>query len=395
MQLVADRDYLMEWGSTTCDALLAKEDEVSDLTEQLEVTSEILESTQLALKESQFHLAKVTMELERLQSLPDSIQSQAMVFGDPRMSMAEIVRDSGDGDASILDTNIGISGSFPLESGSIELGAVADFCGVPDMVVTSSTNGTKTRDVVSKTMCDVGQLIVGMVPTSNTTPFAMSSEVVVSSNLVNDRLQLVTFGLQSKPLTEIGAFYRHYTVRYAHQSTFDDHVDEMVVQRCTLVPSAYHQLWDSLMPRDEICDGHDMVIGPAIDRLIIHDLEQDFWSDALAGVVIDSTPLAMTSLDLAGDQWVVSLLHGELLTEVGFFYQHYIAGYVHQLAFDPCAEELMADKFGLDSISYSLSCNVFSPSAVYGSYGYEIVADDLQSCVDCRVVQCVDSPYLV
>ena len=44
----------------------------------------------------------------------------------------------------------------------------------------------------------------------------------------------------------------------------------------------------------------------------------------------------------------------------------------------------MVGKFGLDSISYSLSCNVFSPSAVYGSYGYEIVADDLQSCVDCR-----------
>ncbi len=43
-----------------------------------------------------------------------------MVFGDPRMSMAKIVRDNGDGDASILDTNIGISGSFPLESGSVE-----------------------------------------------------------------------------------------------------------------------------------------------------------------------------------------------------------------------------------------------------------------------------------
>ena len=52
MQLVADRDYLMEWGSIAYDAFLAKEDEVSELTEQLEVTSEILESTQLAFKES-------------------------------------------------------------------------------------------------------------------------------------------------------------------------------------------------------------------------------------------------------------------------------------------------------------------------------------------------------
>ena len=66
MQLVADRDYLMEWGSTTYDALLTKEDEVSELTRQLEVTSEFLESTQLAFKESQFHFAEMTMELERL-----------------------------------------------------------------------------------------------------------------------------------------------------------------------------------------------------------------------------------------------------------------------------------------------------------------------------------------
>ena len=293
--------------------------------------------------------------------------------------MAKIVRDSGDGDASILDTNIGISGSSPLESGLVELGAAADFCGMLDMVVTSSTNGMKTRDVVSKSMCDVGQLIVGMVPTSNTTPFAMSSEVVVSSNLVNDRLQLVTSRLQSKPLTEIGAFYRHYTVRYAHLSTFDDHVDELMIQRCTLVPSAYHQLWDSLTPQDESCDGHDMALGSTIDSLIIHDLEQEFWSDASAGVVIDSTPLAMTSPDLASDQsqWVVSLVHGELLTKVGFFYQHYIVGYVHQLAFDPYVEELMAGKFDLGSISCCLSCDGFSPLGVHGSYDYEIVASDL------------------
>ena len=118
MQLVTDRDYLMDWGSIAYDALLAKEDEVSELTQQLEVTSEILESTQLAFEESQFHLAEVTMELEILQSLPD-VQSQAVVSGDPRMSMVEIVRDSGDRDASILDTSIGISGSFPLESGSV------------------------------------------------------------------------------------------------------------------------------------------------------------------------------------------------------------------------------------------------------------------------------------
>jgi len=75
MQLVADRDHLMEWGSAAYDALLDKEDEVSELTQQLVVTSKILDSTQLAFEESQLHLAEVTMELERLQSLPDFVQS--------------------------------------------------------------------------------------------------------------------------------------------------------------------------------------------------------------------------------------------------------------------------------------------------------------------------------
>ena len=168
-------------------------------------------------------------------------------------------------------------------------------------------------------------------------------------------------------------------MRYAHQFTFDDHVDEMMIRRCTLVPRACHQLWVGLTPRVESCDGHDMAIGSAVDSLIIHDLEQEFGSDASAVVVIDSTPLAMTSPDLAGDQsqWVVSPVHGELLTEVGSFYQHYTAGYVHQFSFDLCVEELMEGRFGLGSISCCLPSDVFSPSAVHGSYGYEIVAGDL------------------
>ena len=119
-----------------------------------------------------------------------------------------------------------------------------------------------------------------------------------------------------------------------------------------------------------------MAMGSAVDSLIIHDLEQEFGSDA-SGVVIDSTPLAMTSLDLVRDQspWVVSPVHGELLIEVGSFYQHYTGGYVHQLAFDSCVEEFMAGRFGLGSISCCF--DVFLPSAMHGSYGYETVASDL------------------
>ena len=76
------------------------------------MTSEILESTQLAFEESQFHLVEVTMELERLQSLLDFVQSQTVVSGDPRMSMVEVERCSGDEDISVLDTSIGMLGSI-------------------------------------------------------------------------------------------------------------------------------------------------------------------------------------------------------------------------------------------------------------------------------------------
>ncbi len=64
-------------------------------------------------------------------------------------------------------------------------------------------------------MCDVGESVVGMVLASNTTSLVISLEVVVSSNMVNDQLQLVSSRLEFEPLTEIGKFYRHYTMRYA------------------------------------------------------------------------------------------------------------------------------------------------------------------------------------
>ena len=44
----------------------------------------------------------------------------------------------------------------------------------------------------------------------------------------------------------------------------------------------------------------------------------------------------------------------------------------------------MACRFGLGSISCCLPSDVFSPSAVHGSYGYETVVGDLQSYVDCK-----------
>lgn len=46
LQLVADRDHLVEWGSTDYEALLDREGEVSELTQELTATTEALEVTQ-------------------------------------------------------------------------------------------------------------------------------------------------------------------------------------------------------------------------------------------------------------------------------------------------------------------------------------------------------------
>ena len=118
-----------------------------------------------------------------------------MVSGDLRMSMVEVDRGPGDEDIFVLDTSIGMFGSFPLEASSVELGAAAEHCGMFDLVVVSTTDGMETNDVVPEIMFDVDEPIVGMVPASDTTPLVVSSEVVVSSGLVGDRLQLVSSGL--------------------------------------------------------------------------------------------------------------------------------------------------------------------------------------------------------
>lgn len=144
------------------------------------------------------------MELERLQFFPNFVQSQVVVSGVLRLSMVEVDRGSRYEDISILDTSIGMLNSFPLEAGSVELGAAADCCGMLEMMVVSTTDGTTTSDVVSEIMCDVGKPAVGMVPASDTTPLAMPSEVVVSFGLVSDHLQWVASPVHGQLSTEAG-----------------------------------------------------------------------------------------------------------------------------------------------------------------------------------------------
>ena len=66
--MVADRDHLVEWGSIAYEALLDREEEVSELTQELTATTEALEDTQRDLQESQFQLEEVIVELEHLWS---------------------------------------------------------------------------------------------------------------------------------------------------------------------------------------------------------------------------------------------------------------------------------------------------------------------------------------
>lgn len=69
LQLLSDRDYLLEWDCTCYDALKGKE-EVDKFTHELDVTMESLESAQLALHESQPQIKELTIELNLAQSSP-------------------------------------------------------------------------------------------------------------------------------------------------------------------------------------------------------------------------------------------------------------------------------------------------------------------------------------
>ncbi len=46
LQLVADHDHLVEWGSTAHEALFDHEEEVSELSQELTTTTKALEDTQ-------------------------------------------------------------------------------------------------------------------------------------------------------------------------------------------------------------------------------------------------------------------------------------------------------------------------------------------------------------
>lgn len=134
-----------------------------------------------------------------------------------------------------------------------------------------------------------------------------------------------------------------------------------------------------------------MVLGFVSDSRMIHDQEIGGDIDVVDGsaVVLDFTPLAMSYSDLANDQSqsIASHLQDEL---VGSFIWYYISGYVHQLAYESCMEE-MADRFGLSDCY--LLYDAYQPSAVHGSYGDTSMVGNLQ-LLTMVGVQCVDSLHL-
>ena len=54
-----------------------------------------------------------------------------------------------------------------------------------------------------------------------------------------------------EPLTEVGAFYREYTVRSAQYFSFDPHTEDLMMHWCGLVPELDHPLWDGYTPSSE------------------------------------------------------------------------------------------------------------------------------------------------
>lgn len=84
LQLLADRDYLLEWDCTCYNALKGKEEEVDELTHELEVTINSLERAQSALRESQSQVEELTAALSLAQSSPsvDTVEFPIAALGD-------------------------------------------------------------------------------------------------------------------------------------------------------------------------------------------------------------------------------------------------------------------------------------------------------------------------
>ncbi|GLJ37346.1 hypothetical protein SUGI_0757740 [Cryptomeria japonica] len=123
------------------DALRGKEEEVDELTHELEVTLNLLESTQLALQESQARINNLTVELSRAHSSPVTytIQSPTVAVGDGLISM-----DHGCGDGYVKDVVVSITELGAIDSNGMII--LVESSGEPHVAPSSSVIGATTSD---------------------------------------------------------------------------------------------------------------------------------------------------------------------------------------------------------------------------------------------------------
>ncbi|GLJ09941.1 hypothetical protein SUGI_0118810 [Cryptomeria japonica] len=123
------------------DALRGKEEEVYELTHELEVTLDSLESTQLALQESQARVDNLIVELSRAHSSPVTytVQSPTVAVGDGLISM-----DHGCGDGYVKDVVVSITELGAVDSDGMSI--LVESNGEPHVALGSSVIGATTVD---------------------------------------------------------------------------------------------------------------------------------------------------------------------------------------------------------------------------------------------------------
>jgi hypothetical protein len=299
LQMVADRDHLVEWGSTAYEALLDRE-EVSELTHELTATTEALEDTQRNLQESQIQLEEVTVELEHLRSTPapDPVRLHIEVVGGEFAPTVGIEEHDVGADTHVQD--LGALGTdevgVPVESSSqVDLSHIADSVvqlAVPhfqrdhlwiagEYVEASTYNFYCTKSfmeyllvsadvhqdsygvsegILIRGSCAIRRLVGKIVETLSTMLPHRDFEVGFVERIAQGPTQPTATRSQrlepssdsqfgnGEPVTEIGVSDRHFTVGYAHHFSFDPQVGDLISRRGKLAPISYHPLWDGLAP---------------------------------------------------------------------------------------------------------------------------------------------------
>lgn len=123
------------------DALKGKEEEVDEITHELEVTLDSLERIQLALEESQSWVDNLTMELSQGHSSPVTyiVQSPTMAVGDGLISM-----DHGCGDGYVKDVIVSITELGVVDSDGMRI--LNESSREPHVALGSSVIGATTGD---------------------------------------------------------------------------------------------------------------------------------------------------------------------------------------------------------------------------------------------------------